>query len=59
MILSTAAATVVPMTEQLSTTLGRTATKHVFQSIQSHLPRSLQSQRRASRKPVSSGTKIG
>ncbi len=59
MVLSMAAATVVPTTEHLSTALGRTATKHVFQWIQSHLPRSLQSQRRAALKPVSSGTKIG
>jgi hypothetical protein len=53
MILSMAAATVVPTTKHLSTALGRTATKHVVQWVQSHLPRSLQSQRRVALKPVS------
>ena len=57
MVLSTTAATVVSTTEQISTALRRTATKHVFQSVQSHLLHSLQSQRRAALKSVFSGTK--
>ena len=59
MVLSMAAATVVPTIEHLCTALGRTSTKHVSQWIQSYLPRSLQSKRRAALKPIPQGTKIG
>lgn len=59
MVLSMAAATVVPTIEHLSGALGRTATKHVVQWVQSNLPRSLQSQRRAALKPLSTGTRPG
>ncbi len=59
MVLSMAAATVVPTIDHLSTALGRTSTKHVVRWIQSHLPRTLQSQRRAALKPVTYGTKTG
>lgn len=52
MVLSMAAATVVPTIEHLSTALDRTSTKHVLQWGQSNLSRSLQSQRRAALKPV-------
>ncbi len=53
------AATVAPTIEHISTALGRTLAKHVSHWIQSHLPRSLQFQRRVALKPVHKGTNTG
>ena len=57
MILSLAAATVAPTVERLKTALDRTMTKHVLRWVQTHIPRSLQAQRRADLPPISTGTK--
>ncbi len=59
MVLSMAAATVAPTVERLKTALDRTMTKHVLSWVRTHIPRSLQSQRRADLPPISNGTKIG
>jgi hypothetical protein len=59
MVLSLAAATVAPTVARLKTALDRTMTKHVVSWIQTHIPRSLQAQRRADLPPISTGTKTG
>jgi hypothetical protein len=59
MVLSLAAATVAPTVERLKTALDRTMTKHVLSWVQTHIPRSLQAQRRADLPPIPTGTKTG
>ena len=59
MVLSLAAATVAPTVERIKTALDRTMTKHVHSWVQTHIPRSLQAQRRADLPPISTGTKTG
>lgn len=59
MVLSLAAATVAPTVERIKTALDRTMTKHVLSWAQTHIPRSLQAQRRADLPPISTGTKTG
>jgi len=59
MILSLAAATVAPTVERIKTALDRTMTKHVLDWVRTHIPRSLQAQRRADLPPLPSGTKTG
>ena len=59
MVLSLAAATVAPTVERLKTALDRTMTKHVLSWSRTHIPRSLQAQRRADLPPISAGIEAG
>ena len=59
MVLSLAAATVAPTVERLKTALERTLTKHVLRWTRTHIPISLQAQRRAELPPIQTGTKTG
>jgi len=59
MVLSLAAATVVPTVERLKIALERTLTKHVLGWTRTHIPISLQAQRRAELPPTQTGTKLG
>lgn len=59
MVLSLAAATVAPTIAHIKTALERTLSKHVFIWVQTHIPISLQAQRRAELPPVPNGIKVG